>query len=316
MAGLFSLGGGSSSRGNTQQEEIPPPDTLFWYNNKNDDVSSYHRGGGFELWNQQQLMGQGPPPQPRPLFHQDLYSALGVGPSRPISDDQSSSRSGFMLGSAGGGGGISCQDCGNQAKKDCPHMRCRTCCKSRGFDCQTHVKSTWVPASRRRERLQQFSALQQALEPPSSGGGDLPKRHRERDHHYHSPLACTRFPSNPSSSGLEEVNFPALVRSDAEFRCVRVSSMDEEAEEEYAYSTAVNIAGHVFKGILYDYGPEGNTNYMAGAGESSSTGVGALNLTTGAIVSEPIVDPSSLYTAPLNTFIPGSGTQFFPHPRS
>lgn len=116
--------------------------------------------------------------------------------------------------------------------------------------------------------------------------------------------------------GLEEVNFPALVRSDAEFRCVRVSSMDEEAEEEYAYSTAVNIAGHVFKGILYDYGPEGNTNYMAGAGESSSTGVGALNLTTGAIVSEPIVDPSSLYTAPLNTFIPGSGTQFFPHPRS
>ena len=120
--------------------------------------------------------------------------------------------------------------------------------------------------------------------------------------------------------GLEEVNFPAVVRSAAEFRCVRVSSMDEEAEEEYAYSTAVNIAGHVFKGILYDYGPEGmNTNYMdavAAAGESSSTGVGALNLTTGAIVSEPIVDPSSLYTAPLNTFIPGSGTQFFPHPRS
>ncbi|KAG4973388.1 hypothetical protein AAZX31_11G070600 [Glycine max] len=334
MAGLFSLGG---SRGNTNpQEEIPPPDTLFWCN-KNDDVSSYHRGSsGFELWNQQQLqhqqqqlMGHDPPPQPRPLFHQDLYSALGVGPSRPISDDQSSSRSSFLLGASGGGsagGGISCQDCGNQAKKDCPHMRCRTCCKSRGFDCQTHVKSTWVPASRRRERLQQLSALQQhqqqqqTLEPASSAGGDLPKRHRARDHH-HSPLACTRFPSNPSSSGLEEVNFPAVVRSAAEFRCVRVSSMDEEAEEEYAYSTAVNIAGHVFKGILYDYGPEGmNTNYMdavAAAGESSSTGVGALNLTTGAIVSEPLgVDPSSLYPAPLNSFMPGSGTQFFPHPRS
>ncbi|KAG4977450.1 hypothetical protein JHK86_036924 [Glycine max] len=80
----------------------------------------------------------------------DLYSALGVGPSKTISDDQSWLRSRFMLRSVAGGG-ISCQNCGNQAKKDCPHMWCRTCCKSRGFDCQTHVKSTWVPASRLRE---------------------------------------------------------------------------------------------------------------------------------------------------------------------
>ncbi|RDX76509.1 Protein SHI RELATED SEQUENCE 1, partial [Mucuna pruriens] len=314
MAGLFSLGG----RGNSNsQEEIPPPDSLFWYN-KNDDVSSY-RGGGFELWNQQQLQQQqlmGQASQPRPLFHQDLYSALGVGPSRPISDDQSSSRSGFMV-AGSGSGGISCQDCGNQAKKDCPHMRCRTCCKSRGFDCQTHVKSTWVPASRRRERQQQqqLAALQQQNREPS---GDLPKRQRERerDHNPNNSLACTRLPSIPSPSGLEEVSFPAVVRSAAEFRCVRVSSVEEEAEEEYAYSTAVNIGGHLFKGILYDYGPEGNSGYMGG-GESSSTGVGGLNLTTGAVASAPLVDPSSsLYPAPLNTFMPGSGTQFFPHPRS
>ncbi|KAJ0629727.1 putative transcription factor STY-LRP1 family [Helianthus annuus] len=57
----------------------------------------------------------------------------------------------MMMGLHGGSGssssgGVSCQDCGNQAKKDCPHFRCRTCCKSRGFQCQTHVKSTWVPA--------------------------------------------------------------------------------------------------------------------------------------------------------------------------
>lgn len=54
----------------------------------------------------------------------------------------------------GGGGSVSstCQDCGNQAKKDCTHRRCRTCCKSRGYECSTHLKSTWVPASRRRER--------------------------------------------------------------------------------------------------------------------------------------------------------------------
>lgn len=319
MAGLFSLGGrGNNSNSEEEIPAPPPPDSLYWYGNKNDDVSSYR--GGFELWNQQQLqqqqqlMGQGPP-QVRPLFHQDLYSALGVGPSRPISDDQSSPRSGFMVGS--GSGGISCQDCGNQAKKDCPHMRCRTCCKSRGFDCQTHVKSTWVPASRRRERQQQQLAALQHQE----SSGDVPKRNRERDHNNNnptssSPLACTRFPSNPSSSGLEEANFPAVVRSAAEFRCVRVSAVDE-AEEEYAYSTAVNIGGHLFKGILYDYGPEGsNTNYMAAIGESSSTGVGGLRINTGAVVSEALVDPSSLYPAPLNTFMPGSGTQFFPHPRS
>jgi len=214
MAGIFSLGG----RGNNNEEEIPPPpDTLYWYNNKNDDVSSYHHhrgGGGFELWNQQQqqhFMDQGPP-QPRPLFHQDLYSALGVGvgPSRPISDDQSSSRSGFMVGggSGSGSGGISCQDCGNQAKKDCPHMRCRTCCKSRGFDCQTHVKSTWVPASRRRERQQQLSTLQQNIE----SSGELPKRQRERDHNNptSSSLACTRLPSNPSSSGIYYISLLLL----------------------------------------------------------------------------------------------------------
>ena len=59
---------------------------------------------------------------------------------------------------SGSGGGMSCQDCGNQAKKDCVHLRCRTCCKSRGFQCPTHVKSTWVPASKRRERQQQLAA--------------------------------------------------------------------------------------------------------------------------------------------------------------
>ena len=36
------------------------------------------------------------------------------------------------IGSAGGtsGGRASCQDCGNNAKKDCTHMRCHTCCRS------------------------------------------------------------------------------------------------------------------------------------------------------------------------------------------
>lgn len=40
-----------------------------------------------------------------------------------------------------------CRDCGNRAKKECLFERCRTCCKSRGYNCVTHVKSTWIPSS-------------------------------------------------------------------------------------------------------------------------------------------------------------------------
>ncbi|KAL4394854.1 hypothetical protein AHAS_Ahas02G0193600 [Arachis hypogaea] len=86
------------------------------------------------------------------------------------SDEQSLSRSAVMAmrsataGEVGGAGsrttGINCQDCRNQAKEDCPHMRCRTCCKSRGYECKTHMKSTWVPAAKRRKRQQQLMALQ------------------------------------------------------------------------------------------------------------------------------------------------------------
>ena len=51
-------------------------------------------------------------------------------------------------------GSAACQECGNSAKKDCTFSRCRTCCKSRGFPCATHERSTWVPAAKRRERQQ------------------------------------------------------------------------------------------------------------------------------------------------------------------
>lgn len=316
MAGLFSLG-----RTEEENQQNNNPTTEFWYN-KNDDsvVSNSYRG--FEIWNQHQqhLFSLQQPQQQQQ--QQDLYSSgvvLGVGPTRVCSSDEN--RSTVFVGSGSGSGGISCQDCGNQAKKDCPHMRCRTCCKSRGFDCQTHVKSTWVPAARRRERQQQ-----QLSAPKSS------QQHGERDlNNNNSSLACTRLPTNPSltlpSAGLlEEMNFPAVVNSPAEFRCVRVSSVDEN-EEEYAYSTAVNIGGHVFRGILYDYGPDhGNNSYNMATGNASNSsgtlleGVAQpLNLISSvpdATAVGEIVDPSSLYPAPLNSFMPSSGTQFFPHPRS
>lgn len=224
MAGFFSLGGsgrGGGAGANPDQETTSHhgqsseinPESWFLYS-RNEEINNPASYRGFELWQPQ-------PPQPptqaenflqrgNPL--QDLYSSAGglaVGPSRgggggfSITDE--SPRSGFLMmrsggGGGGGGGGISCQDCGNQAKKDCSHMRCRTCCKSRGFQCQTHVKSTWVPAAKRREKQQQLAALQQRSE--SGGRGEREgsgKRQRENPSTSNS-LVCTRIPT--SATGM------------------------------------------------------------------------------------------------------------------
>lgn len=74
-----------------------------------------------------------------------------------------------------------CQDCGNQAKKECVFVRCRSCCRNRGYQCQTHVRSTWVPVSQRPQssRLQQ---QQQYLDPQEEQLQEPvpnPKRFRE-----------------------------------------------------------------------------------------------------------------------------------------
>nr|KYP44853.1 hypothetical protein KK1_033659 [Cajanus cajan] len=209
-----------------------------------------------------------------------------------------------MRSGGSGSGGVNCQDCGNQAKKDCAHLRCRTCCKSRGFQCQTHVKSTWVPAAKRRERQQLLAA---SHHPQLCGGDNIPKRHRD------SQLACSSQPI--TTAGLELGQFPPEVNTSAVFRCVRVSAVDA-SDEQCAYQTSVNIGGHVFKGILYDQGPE--SSYTSAPAEGSSGGepqqlgliTAATTATTGGNPFEP-----SLYPAPLNAFIAG-GTQFYQPPRS
>lgn len=184
-----------------------------------------------------------------------------------------------VSGGGGVGGGVSCQDCGNQAKKDCPHLRCRTCCKSRGFQCQTHVKSTWVPAAKRRERQQYLSTTQQdqnrrRLHPQTK----RTRSAQDHDNNLVNPIAATAIAYN-STSGLEVGNFPSEVTTAANFRCVRVSSIDD-SDDQFAYQAAVNIGGHLFKGILYDQGAEGQ--YMGGGDTSSggSAGIPQLNLTT------------------------------------
>ncbi|KDP38580.1 hypothetical protein JCGZ_04505 [Jatropha curcas] len=315
MAGWFYLSGREGAVTSKQGEDKNQENNLFLYRSNNEQI--YNKG--FEIWPQ--------------YYHQQQnmnnYSSFGVGPSRRSFSDESS-RSGFTVmrqgGLGGGGGGMNCQDCGNQAKKDCAHLRCRTCCKSRGFQCQTHVKSTWVPAAKRRERQQQLSALQQQQQHQEQQHqqqqqqfrGENPKRQRENQGGAPS-LACTRL--GTTTSGLEVAHFPPEVNSPAVFRCVKVSAMDD-ADEQFAYQTAVNIGGHMFRGLLYDQGPD--SRYTSG-GESSSGGAQQLNLITAATTSTEatpsnqqgtgaLIDPSSLYPAPLNAFI--AGTQFFPPPRS
>ncbi|KVI06530.1 protein SHI RELATED SEQUENCE 1-like [Cynara cardunculus var. scolymus] len=239
-------------------------------------------------------------------------------------------------GSGGGSGGvINCQDCGNQAKKDCQHMRCRTCCRSRGLPCKTHVKSTWVPAAKRRERQQQLDLSTQpqnvSNQPLSlmmrsgvSGLDQNPKRPRD-DHQQIAGDGGVVIPTihhhNITPSGF---HFPAELNSPVVFRCVRVSGTDE-TEEQLAYQTAVSVGGHVFNGILYDHGPDDQGQYNNPIGESSSV-AGAqhehVNLVTRATTTTTrinpavtILDPSSMYTTPLSTYLAG-GTQFFPPPRS
>ncbi|XP_057502175.1 protein SHI RELATED SEQUENCE 1-like [Actinidia eriantha] len=205
--------------------------------------------------------------------------------------------------------GMNCQDCGNQAKKDCVHLRCRTCCKSWGLPCQTHVKSTWVPAARRREKQQRqgVSRAQQALLGLVGGEMINPKRQRE------SP-GGRGGGSAPPVTGLEVGHFPPEVNTSAVFRCVRLSAMDD-ADEQFAYQTAVNIGGHVFKGIIYDQGP---VSRQGGGGESSSGGgQQPLNLINASATTVNIpaatMPYSSMYPTPLCDFL--AGTQFFPPPR-
>lgn len=130
---------------------LGPPNTNMHHDNDDDDhdmMSGRNRnsagggGGGIHLWQQ-------PTQQQHQRFLKKNHILHGGGAHLMVQG------CGGDIGAPAGAASssaLTCQDCGNQAKKDCSHRRCRTCCKSRGFDCATHVKSTWVPAARRRER--------------------------------------------------------------------------------------------------------------------------------------------------------------------
>ncbi|GAB2291819.1 hypothetical protein Dimus_026070 [Dionaea muscipula] len=394
MAGFFSLAGGGG--GNTSsitgregttssQHPQPPPQQNPAVVGGNEIINPWGNPSvvlyrneeiyqkGFEIWQQyvqvhhhhHAAAAAASTPKLLPHHHPDaaVYqlgdpsggSGSGVGGSSRSLAYSTSSR-GMRSGGGALVGGINCQDCGNQAKKDCAHLRCRTCCKSRGFDCPTHVKSTWVPAAKRRERQQHLAVVHQQHQQNSNqqpqqhqqellrgGGAGAEKRLRDNRSINVLPLPLTRLATtttaatttSAAAAGLEVGhNFPVEVSSPALFRCVRVSSIDD-AEEHLAYQTAVTIAGHVFKGILYDQGPESryNPGGAAGGGDDEesprgSSGLQQHNLLSGigAVTADEsgaggsqqqLLDPpasSSIYPTPINAFL--AGTQFFPPPRS
>ncbi|XP_062191053.1 protein SHORT INTERNODES 1-like [Phragmites australis] len=272
MAG-YPLGGGSShSRG-----DHPPVNPT----SGSDSTAAYlyttatatASRGGFQLW----------PHHPAQEHH--FYAPNIIR----FADDPAagSSRAGRGSGSGLGVGTISCQDCGNQAKKDCAHMRCRTCCKSRGFDCPTHVKSTWVPAAKRRERQQQLAV----------GASEPSKRQRDAGAQPSSTTATTTSSGEQLQMAVGE-RFPREVTSEALFRCVRLGPVDE-ADAEVAYQTTVSIAGHVFKGILHDVGPDPSVaGGLRHAAEGSSPSTAAPPVSSSAVVMDPYPTPGPYGGAP------------------
>ncbi|EOA34061.1 hypothetical protein CARUB_v10021561mg [Capsella rubella] len=334
MAGFFYLGGRDN---NSKQDHHQDKNYLYLYK---DEI--YNNNKGFEIWPPQYFQQQEQPQQQQHASAPANFYSFGMVPSGSSSNNNNSrSRSlyfnvvsdhepgGFTVTRQGG---MNCQDCGNQAKKDCPHMRCRTCCKSRGFHCQTHVKSTWVPAAKRRERLAQLASLQHHSTSSretqntkrlrEASGGDN-NNNDDKDHSGGggSALANTRVVNTNSNSGLEvSQHLPPEVNSPAVFRCVRVSSIEEdEDDQEYAYQTAVNIGGHVFKGILYDQGPDQDhhhhhLNLLASTATTTNVEETATKTVAGNNSNGLMLDPSSLYPAQLNSFI--AGTSFFTPPRS
>ncbi|KAF3332285.1 putative short internodesfamily transcription factor [Carex littledalei] len=296
MAG-FHLGGGGPTTTRTDTSPVPT-ESIFLY------ARTSSRTGGFQLW----------PPNTSLQHHPQFFSPGATSPSPATVLSFSHEPTLGATTSSGARAGTSCQDCGNNAKKDCIHLRCRTCCRSRGFHCSTHVKSTWVPAAKRRERQHQLAQL---LASGTSGGSSEGTK-RARDP---TGLRVGRMPTvvaTTSSSG-DGGRFPAEVSSEAVFRCVKIGPLDEADEDELAYQTAISIGGHVFKGILRNHGPEtADYNQLHGGDPASSPSVAAAtsNEAGGGVggshaatsTAAVLMDP---YPTPLGAFM--QGTQFFPH---
>ncbi|KAJ4895807.1 Protein SHI RELATED SEQUENCE 6 [Raphanus sativus] len=139
-----------------------------------------------------------------------------------------------------------CKDCGNRAKKECLFERCRTCCKSRGYNCATHVKSTWVPSS--------------AASRSSSSSSDRNKKLK-----LHSSDKPKSVLIVPTTTSRQETSFkeglPGKIEAPAVFRRTRVTAVSNNEQAEIGYQATVTISGHVFKGFLHYYGADHNKSF-------------------------------------------------------
>ncbi|KAH9656974.1 protein SHI RELATED SEQUENCE 1 [Citrus sinensis] len=83
-------------------------------------------------------------------------------------------------------------------------------------------------------------------------------------------LKALGFQPTEGTRGLQIGNFPAEITSEATFRCVKVSSIDDAIDRTtLAYKTSISVGGHIFKGILYYQGCESNSNNNVGESSSS-----------------------------------------------
>ncbi|KAJ4979238.1 hypothetical protein NE237_010018 [Protea cynaroides] len=258
-------------------------------NHNNNTNINTARSSKIQFWQNQQNSFL---KKPMLFDHTNSTNFLHTGAAEATNTDGSVGIAGMSSSST------TCQDCGNQAKKDCSNRRCRTCCKSRGFDCSTHVKSTWVPAARRRER--QLSSTAVAGSSVSTSGVKKPRLVASQTTTTSHTSTSNNTPprSFDTSSSHQDASFrealPGQIRAPAVFKCVRVTAIDD-GEDEYAYQAVVNIGGHVFKGFLYDQGVEGRDGFpnlselhLGGGGGGGRNGASS---------SSPIMDPSDVYAA-------------------
>lgn len=80
--------------------------------------------------------------------------------------------------------------------------------------------------------------------------------------------ACVRAVDQPIATTVLE-RFAREVSLDAVFRRVRLGG---PAEPEVAYYTTVTIAGHVFRGVLYDVGTNTHSGSTAAASDTDGSG--------------------------------------------
>ncbi|KAH9553554.1 hypothetical protein CY35_08G017100 [Sphagnum magellanicum] len=245
------------------------------------------------------------PSEPDNHLHLHELWRAGGGKAKEIGGQQQQQQQLVVAGGAGtvvtGTGSTACQECGNQAKKDCSYQRCRTCCKSRGFECSTHLKSTWVPAAKRRER--------QAAESAAAASSGLlrskSKRARTLVANVANSLTTTSATSprgsdlnsahltatHPSQPASSKGGLPPEVRAQALFKCVRLMGV-EDGENEFAYQATVKIGGHIFKGVLYDQGVDNGQAAVPSLGELQLGGNRG-----GMPSSSALIDPSTLYVS-------------------